>query len=213
MTKAAKFWDKVARKYSRNNIKDIVSYEYTLERTRSYLKPTDRVLELGAGTSSTALLLAENAGSYVASDISPEMIAIGNEKLSETKLKNLTIEVGTVTDFARKQAEFDVIMGFNLFHLAKRPEDVFEQIGSMLPVGGLFISKTPCLADESNVLKRLMFRLAIPVLTTLGFAPRPVHMFKVASFDAMIESAGFEIIESGIHPASPPSRYIVARKT
>jgi len=128
MTKAAKFWDKVARKYSRNNIKDIVSYEYTLERTRSYLKPTDRVLELGAGTSSTALLLAENAGSYVASDISPEMIAIGNEKLSETKLKNLTIEVGTVTDFARKQAEFDVIMGFNLFHLAKRPEDVFEQI-------------------------------------------------------------------------------------
>ena len=72
MTKAAKFWDKMARKYSRDAIKDMTSYEYTLERTKSYLKPTDRVLELGAGTSSTAMLLAADVAHYQSSDLSSE---------------------------------------------------------------------------------------------------------------------------------------------
>jgi len=212
MTKTAKFWDKVARKYSRDDIKDVASYEYTLERTRSYIKPTDRVLELGAGTSSTALLLAESAGSYLSSDISPEMVAIGHEKLAASNIDNLHIEVGDLDRFTKQDAHFDVVMGFNLFHLTQAPEQAFKDINAMLPVGGLFISKTVCLADEAHFLKRLMFRIAIPVMTTLGFVPKPVHMFKIAAFDAMVEAAGFDIIENGNHPASPPSRYIVARK-
>ena len=48
----------MARKYSRDAIKDMASYEYTLERTRSYLNATDRVLELGAGTSSTRVVIS-----------------------------------------------------------------------------------------------------------------------------------------------------------
>ena len=48
-----------APKYAKSPIKDVPAYEYTLGRTRSYLKPTDAVLELGCGTGGTALKLAD----------------------------------------------------------------------------------------------------------------------------------------------------------
>ena len=49
MANAERFWNKIARKYSRDAIKDMASYEYTLGRTRSYLKPTDRGFRAGGG--------------------------------------------------------------------------------------------------------------------------------------------------------------------
>ena len=212
MTKAAKFWDTMARKYSRDAIKDMTSYEYTLERTKSYLKPTDRVLELGAGTSSTAMLLAADVAHYQSSDLSSEMVAIGHEKLAETSIPNLDIAVGSVGDFAQRGEAFDVVMGFNLFHLIDDPETVFSQVHGMLPKGGFFISKTACLNDWSNVFMRIFVRLLVGVMTMIGFAPRPIHFFKIKTLETMIEGAGFEIIESGNYPVSPPSRFILARK-
>jgi ubiquinone/menaquinone biosynthesis C-methylase UbiE len=213
MTKAAAFWDKIAPKYSRDKIKDQASYEYTLDRTRSYLKQTDRVLELGAGTSSTALLLAKGVGSYVATDISGGMVAIGKEKLANTNITNLEIKVGDTDTIFEQGEKFDAVLGLNLFHLTNNPQQVFHRINSMLPLGGMFISKTPCLADEPSFLKRILIRTILPILMGIGIAPRPVHAFRIATLEAMIEKAGFEIIENGNHPVSPPSRYVVARKT
>jgi ubiquinone/menaquinone biosynthesis C-methylase UbiE len=212
MANAVKFWNKMARKYSRDAIKDMASYEYTLERTRSYLKPTDRVLELGAGTSSTAMLLAGDVATYTASDISSEMVAIGREKLTATPISGLEIKAGDLKTFADDTGVFDVVMGFNLFHLVDNPTGAFSQIRGMLAQDGLFISKTACLADEPKFLKRMMFRVMVAVVGTLRLVPRPIHCFRVRELEAMIENAGFEIVESGNHPVSPPSRYIVARK-
>jgi SAM-dependent methyltransferase len=212
MAKAAKFWNKMARKYSRDAIKDMASYEYTLERTRSYLKATDRVLELGAGTSSTAILLAGDVATYTASDISSEMVVIGQEKLAQTPVAGLDIKVGDLQMFADGRGVFDVVMGLNLFHLMDNPSGEFSQIHGILAQNGLFISKTACLADEPKFLKRMMFRVMVAVVGTLRLVPRPIHCFRVRELEAMIESAGFEVVESGNHPVSPPSRYIVARK-
>jgi len=50
MTDAVTFWDKVAPKYAKDPISDVASYEYTLDRTASYLSPDNRVLELGSKT-------------------------------------------------------------------------------------------------------------------------------------------------------------------
>src|SRR5262249_9010493 len=46
----ARFWDRAARKYAAGRIADMPGYERTLERTRHYLKRSDKVLELGCGT-------------------------------------------------------------------------------------------------------------------------------------------------------------------
>ena len=54
----AGFWDRYARKYAAHAIKDMAGYQRTVERTRHYLKKTDRVIEIGCGTGTTALTLA-----------------------------------------------------------------------------------------------------------------------------------------------------------
>ena len=50
---AVQFWDKIAPKYAADPIKDMESYELTLNKTRGYLRPSDQVLEIGAGTGSS----------------------------------------------------------------------------------------------------------------------------------------------------------------
>ncbi|MBB5050595.1 cyclopropane fatty-acyl-phospholipid synthase-like methyltransferase [Afipia massiliensis] len=55
----ARFWDRSSRKYAVSAIADQAGYERTLDRTRALLGPNDRVLELGCGTGTTALRLAD----------------------------------------------------------------------------------------------------------------------------------------------------------
>ena len=83
MTTDAQFWNKIARRYAANPVKDMSSYEQTLERAGSYLHADDSVLELGCGTATTALILAPQVTQYTATDIADEMIAIGREKAAD----------------------------------------------------------------------------------------------------------------------------------
>ena len=72
----AHFWDKIARRYATDPIKDVAGYERTLDRTLHYFSSTDTVLELGCGTGTTALRLAPHVSRMVAADLSGEMIKI-----------------------------------------------------------------------------------------------------------------------------------------
>jgi len=55
MNKSEKFWNKCARKYSKEKIKDEEGYRKTLEDTQKYLGQEKIVLEIGCGTGTTAL--------------------------------------------------------------------------------------------------------------------------------------------------------------
>lgn len=213
MTQSAVFWDKAAPKYAKSAIADMAAYEYTLDRTRTYLTPKDKVLELGCGTGSTALVLAPNVAQITAIDLSPGMLAIAQEKTEQASVKNLSFEVGSEVPV---QGQYDVVMGYSLFHLVPDMEKRFAQINDLLPKGGYFISKTVCLgqrgAGTGGVLKSLMIRVAIPVMQLIGKAPY-VRSFSVKELETAVVNAGFEIVESGNHPIGPPpARYIVARK-
>lgn len=211
MIDSAKFWDKAATKYAASKIADIPAYEYTLERTRSYLGANDRVIELGCGTGTTALRLADGAGRIVASDISPNMVAIGRDKAAAAGTGNVEFVAGDLMSGDLPPGPYDVVMGFNLFHLIRDRAAAFERVAAMVRPGGLFISKTICLA-EGGGLKLRAITLALPVMQWLGRAPY-VSFMRIRELERDIEAAGFEIIETGNYPARPPSRYIVARKT
>lgn len=209
MITSAKFWDKAAAKYANDPIKDMGSYIYTLERTRSYLRSEDTVLEIGCGTGSTALLLAQSVSTYHGTDISGEMIKIARGKVAETSLPNLSFEAHPALEGIHAHDGLDAVMAFNLLHLLENIPATLNAMHSALRPGGLMITKTPCLKDSGWKI-RLMLKL-IPLGQMLGKAPY-VQSFTVAAFDRMIEAAGFEIVESGNHPVDPPARYIVARK-
>lgn len=209
MTTPSEFWDKNAKKYAASPIKDQEAYEYTLERTRSYLSASANVLEVGCGTGSTALALAGAVGQITGTDISPKMVEIAREKGAAQDQTNAEFEVTSVEGALEQADAFDVVMGFNIFHLTENAEKLFETLHDRLAPGGVFISKTPCLADPAVGVKRHLFGVAIALMRLVGYAPF-VRRFTFAELEGAIERAGFEIVETGSFPAM--SRYIVARR-
>jgi len=199
------FWDRVARRYAASPVANIDAYERTLDRTLSYLQPADRVLEIGAGTSSTALRLAPAVAAYTATDISTEMVQIGREKLAATPVPSLHIARGTLADAVAGQESYDAVLAFNALHLMDDPAADARRIRALLAPGGLFVSKTACLGG--------WFRAMMPVvwvMRLLGKAP-PVRWFTPAALERAIREAGFEIVEAATDPGTIPRRFIVAR--
>ncbi len=209
----ATFWNKIARKYATQPIADMSSYEHTLNRTRSYLPPEAQVLELGCGTGSTALLLAPGIGHITACDVSPEMSAIGREKARAQNISNITFTTAPSDDPRFAQTQLDAVLGFNLMHLLPKPEQTIAAAHAALKPGGYFITKTPCLSNGPFYLRPMVHLMrGWMMIRHLGHAPY-VNFFSIPWLESQIQSAGFEIIETGNFPAKPPNRYIVARKS
>lgn len=199
------FWDRIAPKYAKSKISNPDAYEQTLTRVRTYLRTDQSVLELGAGTGTTALKLVDGAGSYLATDISKGMIDIATAKLADHEGSAPMFRVGGVAPQDYAGETFDTVLAFNLLHLVPDLENALGMVRDVLHDGGLFISKTPALAGKWYL------RPVIRLMQLFGKAPY-VRLLGIDELDRMIEKAGFRIIETGLYPPSAPSRFIVARK-
>lgn len=200
------FWDRVARRYATMAIRNPADYEATLDKVRARLKPDDKVLELGCGTGTTALRLADAVAHYVASDFSAEMIAIADEKRTAAGIANVTPCTGQLGDGSIPEGPYDAILAFNLLHLLPDRPRALAEIARNLDAGGLFMSKTPCLGGPYRLLQPLLW-----TLRRFGKAP-DFHFLSPARLEREMTQAGFEILERGDHPNRPPRRFIVATK-
>ena len=204
----ARFWDRSSRRYARSRISDQAGYERTLERVRALLKPGDTVLELGCGTGTTALRLADGVGSYLATDISAGMIAIADEKRTAGPVPGLAFRAATAEAVASEGARFDAVLAFNYLHLVRDLGGTLRSIHALLAPGGLFVSKTPCLGDMNPLI-----RLVLPLMQMIGQAPY-AGVFSAQDLSARIAAAGFEVLSVERHASKgKDSRpFIVARR-
>jgi ubiquinone/menaquinone biosynthesis C-methylase UbiE len=204
----ARFWDRIARKYAADPIKDMAGYDRTVDRTRDYLRDTDTVLEFGCGTGTTALKLAPHVSRIVATDLSGEMIAITREKAAVQACSNVEFAVATPERAPWSDGAFDAVLAFNLWHLVADRASAFAHAHRILKPGGVFVSKTTCLAEMNPLI-----RLALPVMQFVGKAPY-VAVFSAAQLEREIEAAGFAIIERARHGSGrkDPRIFIVAQK-
>lgn len=209
MQKTAKFWDEVAEKYAKSPISNPDAYQYTLDRTRSYLTATDKILEVGCGTGSTALLLAENVDHVFASDISSRMIEIARGKAQDQGVSNATFMTAEQFCDMAEHGRFDALLALNLLHLLQDLPSALRSINVLLKPGGTFISKTVCKPGKGAPIKFHLMPIIVPVMQMFGRAPY-VKFMAAQKLDSVIEEHGFKIVEAGDHP--PPSRYVVARK-
>ncbi|MEM1300630.1 MAG: class I SAM-dependent methyltransferase [Pseudomonadota bacterium] len=207
MPTQAAFWDKTARKYAARPVSNVPNYEDTLTRARAYLHPQDKALEIGCGTGTTALKLAGNVGHLVGTDISPEMIAIGREKLADGGPGNVTFEVADVMDLPSTDDGYDAVLAFNVLHLIEDLPGAVSAIRDRLKPGGVMISKSVGVGEANWFLRNLM----LPALTLLGKAPF-VHVMRAKDFDGIIAGAGFEVLETHTYQGMAPTRLIIARK-
>ena len=207
MPAAETFWDNIAEKYAASPIKNVEAYEETLARVRAHLKPEDNVLEVGAGTGTTALKLAGDVARITSSDLSGKMMEIARAKAADEGVHNLRFVQATPMDAALEEdAPYDAALAFNLLHLVEDVPGALRHLHALLKPGGLFISKTPCMGQSFSI-----WPLVVPIMRAIGKAPY-VRFLKVSELEAEIRAAGFEIIDATDIPAGKPNHYVVARK-
>ncbi|MFW8595472.1 class I SAM-dependent methyltransferase [Cribrihabitans neustonicus] len=209
MTADARFWNRIAPKYAKRPIGDQDAYEYSLERTRSYLQEDAEVLELGCGTGSTAIALAPGVAQITATDLSEGMLEVARERVAAAGVQNIRLKCCPVEMVP--EGPFDTVMAFNLLHLLPDLDAALAGIAARLKPGGLFISKTPCLGEAKGTFKYILFQVAIPLMRLAGQAPSHVDFLTVRALEDAVHRAGFRIIETGNYPAATPGRYLVAR--
>ena len=200
------FWDRIAPKYARKPIADPGAYNEKLARVRSLLRATDRVLEIGCGTGSTALRLAPGVAHVTATDVSRGMIAIAQSKLDAGAPANVAFHHATAADRVEGQP-FDAICAFSLLHLVEDIPTVLDRVREQLKPGGLFISKTVCLKNGT-----VLIRTMVAALSATGFAPR-VTALRSEDVIAHLHATGFEIEETRYFGANRMNPFIVARRT
>ena len=169
----------------------------------AHLNPTDRALELGCGTGSTALRLAPSVKHYVATDISDTMIEIAKDKAWEASIPGLSFK--TTREMEKNGTRWTRVLAFNLLHLLPNLDAALAEIRDKLEPGGLFISKTPCLAN------RWYLKPVIAAMRVFNKAPW-VAFLDVQELEEKIAAAGFEIVQTGLYPPSVPSSFVVARR-
>ncbi len=205
MAEPARFWDRIAERYSRKPIQDEAAYQKKLEVTRRYLRPDMNVLEFGCGTGGTAILHAPHVKQIHAIDISSKMIAIAKGKANAAGVGNVTFETSTIEEFSIPEAPFDAVLGLSILHLLEDKAAAIAKVFEMLKPGGVFVSSTACLGDTMK-----FFKWIGPIGQFLGLMPM-VKVFTVEELVNSLTDGGFDI-DYRWQPGRGDAVFIVAKK-
>lgn len=205
MNQSAKFWDKIAERYSKQPIADEAAYQKKLEITRGYFRPDMNVLEFGCGTGSTAIIHAPYVRHIRAIDISANMIEIARAKADAQNIDNITFEQATIEDISVAEQSLDVVLGLSILHLLADKEAAIAKVYKMLKPGGLFVTSTACLGDTMA-----WFKLIMPIGKLFGLMPL-VKVFTVKNLEKSLTDTGF-IIDYQWQPSQDKAVFMVAKK-
>jgi len=205
---AARYWNRMAKRYAKSAISDPGVYEEKLRRTQAHLRPDMTVLEVGCGAGDTARRHAPLVSRYRGIDVSAEMIRIARERTGDGAPPGLTFEVGEAAgrrpDSGSEGERVDVVLMLNLLHLMPNWRETMVAARDALKPGGLFVTSTACLTDSHAWL-----RWVAPVARAAGLFP-PLAFFGRGDFLETMERCGFEIVESWV-PAPKAALFAIAR--
>jgi len=205
MSKAAKFWNRIANYYSRQPVGDEVAYQKKLQVTREYFRSNMEVLEFGCGTGSTAITHAPYVKHIQAIDISSKMLAIARDKAKANNIDNISFQCITIEELNQPNEGLDAVLGLSILHLLEDKEAVIAKVYKMLKPGGLFVTSTTCLGDAMK-----FFKIIAPIGKLLGLMPL-IKFFTIKELEDNITHAGFKI-DYQWHPSKGKAVFMVGVK-
>lgn len=205
MIDTAKFWDKMAEKYSKKPVPNEEVYQIKKDLTREYFTPESKVFEFGCGTGSTSISHAPFVKHVTATDISPEMLRIAKEKAQAADISNVTFKPWNVDADSIPGTDYDVVMAHSILHLVENLPGAIEKSHAMLKTGGILVSSTGCMGDKMGFLRPVLWLMKL-----IGKAPY-VAFLTTKSLEESLEGAGFKTIHSW-HPKGNVDVFIVSRK-
>lgn len=179
-----------------------------VEVLAEYIKPGDKVLDLGCGNGRLYQILAKKQVLYTGLDQSGELIALAKEKVSEAEFV-----VGEMTELSFVAESFDAIFAIASFNHIPGPELQLKSLQEMkrvLKPGGLIIMTNWNLLSDSaqkNITKHgwkvlqqsteqgidVLVPWKSPTGETLG--ERYYHGFTVGELTGLAAAAELEIID------------------
>ena len=205
MTNSARFWDKIAVKYSKRPVPDEAVYQEKLAITQRYFEPDWQVLEFGSGTGSTTIAHAPHVKHIRAIDISAKMTEIAKEKAAAANIDNVAFEVATIEEVDAPDGSCDAVLALSILHLLEDRDAAIGKVHRILKPGGIFVSSTFCGGDTHRWL-----RFVLPIGRFFGRLPH-VDLFTRRELTESIERAGFEI-DREWQPGKGKAVFIVAKK-
>lgn len=203
MDQSAKFWDRIAERYSKRPVADEAAYQKKLHVTRKYFRPDMEVLEFGCGTGSTAISHSPYVKHIQAIDISSKMIDIAQGKADTKNIENVTFRRSTIDKFSMPDETLDAVLGLSILHLLVNKEAVIAKVHRMLKPGGIFVTNTVCLGDMMKFIK-----IIAPIGKFFGLL---VKVFTKRELEDSLTNAGFEI-DYQWQPGKNKAVFIVAIK-
>jgi ubiquinone/menaquinone biosynthesis C-methylase UbiE len=201
-----RFWDRFANYYDsfidkifRKTYKDII------KNLESDLDLNQIVLEIGTGTGIIPFSIYSKVSSIIATDISPEMIRVANQRLIHSNIKNIDFQIQDSYSLTFPNKSFDIVIASNLFHILYEPEKPINEVKRVLRDNGIFIAPTIC-AGESTKTKVI----ATIVGAVSGF--KVVNMWSINEFKTMLINNGFAIKKTATIDGRFPVAYIVMKK-
>ncbi len=164
-----------------------------LKKTKKYLNPADVVLDFGCGTGNQSLGVAGDVKEVHGIDISSKMIEIAKIKLDPDKNQNIQFTQTTIFDERLKRGSFEVIMAFNILHYLEDTPEVIQRINQLLKPGGLFISSTECMGEESKKLSRCFSLGMLFIMSKVRMLS--AKFFKFSELEDLIFNGNFQIVE------------------
>ena len=201
----ARLWNRFAKGYAKQAIGNPQAYEEKLARTQTYLTPESRVLEIGCGTGSTALVHAPHVRHILATDVSDAMIEIAEEKRVRASIGNVSFTRANARESLRAGEQYEAILALNLLHLLDDWQDVVRAASARLVEGGVFVTSTPCLAGRHQWL-----RVVAPLGARVGLIPR-IRFLHQGEVLRALSAAGF-VIEEAWQADRRNGLFVVARK-
>ncbi len=201
------FWDSMAEKYDvKTDIVYVSANRRVVEATKKYCNKEKCLLDIGCGTGTFSIKLAEYVKEIDGVDSSEKMLNIAKGKTGQANITNIHWECRDIMNARLPEKRYDIVTAFNLLLYIRDPEKLIANIHNSLRDQGLFISVTDCLGEKISLLKKIVL-----ALSKFGFLPF-VHQFTMQSLSDLIKSMGFEIIDSDNFHSSPPNFYIIAKK-
>lgn len=208
MTADPTFWNRIADEYARKPVDDPGAFERKIDVTKTLMKPTDTVLDVGCGTGSLALRLAPFAAHVHGLDLSPEMLRIARGKAADQGVANVTFHTGafddTFTTFA--DGSVDVLYAGSFLHLVDDRAAALARMHRLLAPGGFLVTSTICMGESW-----VPYAPLLAAMYWIGKAPR-VWVFSKRTLTDEIRAAGFVDLETPDVGARPELGFVVARR-
>jgi ubiquinone/menaquinone biosynthesis C-methylase UbiE len=189
--KIQEFWQATAGDYDAwiaSDFKD--QYAVNWKILSQYVRPAHRVLDVGCGPGSLSIRLARQCREVCGVDVTPEMIRVAQEKLTDAAA-NVSFHEGDACALPFASGSFDTVMSVNALQTMDQPDAAIAEMRRVLRPGGELLLIAYCYGDSSLLENTALMRWAAKYGGNVQW-----HSFTFEQLAALLPAKGFEVVET-----------------